>query len=153
VLIVVGVLCFREVAATLPAFEPVMRYGGAAFLAWYGAKSLHAALAAPGALAESDKEAGSLMHTLLLCLALTWLNPHVYLDTVVLLGSISAQFQGRQASFALGAMTASFAFFLALGHGAAWLRPLLARPKIWRIVETVIALTMWATAARLLLMR
>jgi len=153
VLIVVGVLAFRQVAAALPAFEPVMRYGGAAFLIWYGLRSMVAAIRHPGALAAAEGKAASLPRTLLMCLGLTWLNPHVYLDTVVLLGSISAQFPDARASFALGAMTASLAFFVTLGQAAAWLRPLLARPRVWALVETAIALTMWATAARLLLMR
>lgn len=152
VLILVGVLCFREVSAALPAFAPAMRYGGAAFLVLYGAKSLHAAIKAPGALAQSETEGGSLARTLLMSMALTWLNPHAYLDTVVLLGSISSGFEGRQMSFAAGAITASFLFFLALGHGAAGLRPVLSRPQVWRWVEGLIALTMWGTAARLLVM-
>ncbi|MCB8877211.1 LysE/ArgO family amino acid transporter [Acidisoma silvae] len=152
VLIVVGVLFFRQVAQALPAFEPVMRYGGAAFLTIYAGRSLHAAFTGPGALAAaSGGDGGSLSRTLLLSLALTWLNPHVYLDTLVLLGSLSAQFRGQQMSFAAGAITASFAFFIALGQGAARLRPLLARPRVWQTVEVLIALTMAATALRLLL--
>lgn len=153
VLIVVGVLAFRQVAAALPAFAPVLRYGGAAFLLWYGLRSLISALRRPGALAAAEGAAASLPRTLLTCLGLTWLNPHVYLDTVVLLGSIAAQFPGARGSFAAGAMTASLLFFLALGHGAAWLRPLLARPRVWAVVEVLIAATMWITAARLLMMR
>ncbi|HEX3983599.1 MAG TPA: LysE/ArgO family amino acid transporter, partial [Acidisoma sp.] len=153
VLIVVGVVAFRTVAEKLPAFEPVLRYGGAAFLIWYGLGSLVSAIRRPSALDAAEGAAASLPRTLLTCLGLTWLNPHVYLDTVVLLGSIAAQFPSARASFALGAMAASLGFFLALGHGAAWLRPLLARPRVWAMVETLIALTMWATAARLLLMR
>ena len=154
VLIVAGVLFFRQVAQALPDFEPVMRYGGAAFLTIYAARSLHAAFTGPGALAAAaGGDGGSLSRTLLLSLALTWLNPHVYLDTLVLLGSLSAQFRGQQMSFAAGAITASFAFFVALGQGAAWLRPLLARPRVWQAVEVLIALTMAATALRLVLAR
>lgn len=150
VLIVAGVLAFQRVAAALPGFVPAMRYGGAAFLIAYGARSLFVACVRPGALAAAEAGAGSLSRSLLTSAALTWLNPHVYLDTLVLLGSISAQFPGARGSFALGAISASFAFFIALGQGAAWLRPLLARPRLWRGIEVLIALTMWATAARLL---
>ncbi|MCB8879570.1 amino acid transporter [Acidisoma cellulosilytica] len=153
VLIVVGVLCFHQVAQVLPAFEPVMRYGGAAFLTLYAARNLHSAFTGSGALAAAETDGGSLSKTILLCLALTWLNPHVYLDTLVLLGSLSAQFHGQQMSFATGAITGSFLFFIALGQGAAWLRPLLARPRVWQAVEVLIALTMAATALRLVLMR
>jgi L-lysine exporter family protein LysE/ArgO len=151
VLILVGVLCFGQVAQALPAFEPVMRYGGAAFLTAYAAHSLYSAFTSQGMLAASENVVSSLPRTITLSLALTWLNPHVYLDTLVLLGSLSAEFHGQQMSFAVGAITASFAFFIALGQGAAWLRPLLARPQVWRVVEALIALTMAATALRLVL--
>lgn len=152
VLIAVGVLGFRQVSAALPAFEPVLRYGGAAFLIIYAARNLYSAFSGPGALAAPTGESASLPRTLLLTLALTWLNPHVYLDTLVLLGSLSVQFRGQQMSFAIGAITASFAFFIALGQGAVWLRPLLGRPRVWRMVEVLIALTMAGTALRLVLL-
>ncbi|GAB0115425.1 LysE/ArgO family amino acid transporter [Acidisoma sp. C75] len=151
VLIVVGVLAFRQVARALPGIEPILRYGGVIFLVWYGARSLYAALKHPGALAAAEAAARPLGRTLLVCAGLTWLNPHVYLDTLVLLGSLSAQFPTARASFALGAASASFLFFISLGKGAAALRPLLLRPRLWRGIEAMIALTMWATAARLLL--
>jgi len=152
-LIVLGVTSFRQIAALLPWLDPVMRYAGAAFLIWYGARSLYSALRSSAVLAAGEAKSASFRQTLAMCLALTWLNPHVYLDTVVLLGSIAAQFPGARGSFAAGAMTASLLFFLALGHGAAWLRPLLARPRVWAVVEVLIAATMWITAARLLMMR
>ena len=88
---------------------------------------------------------------MLACLALTWLNPHVYLDTVVLLGTISTRFAGDRDAFAAGAVTGSFLFFFALGYGAAWLRPVFANPTAWRILEAVIAVVMWSIAAKLLL--
>ena len=90
-------------------------------------------------------------HTILTLLALTWLNPHVYLDTVVLLGSISAQYQDRLA-FGIGAVSASFIFFFGLGYGARLLTPLFAKPRSWQILDMLIALTMWAIAVKLLLM-
>ncbi|MBC2666083.1 amino acid transporter [Novosphingobium flavum] len=149
VLIVTGVLLFRQISTLLPPILPVMRYGGAVFLVLYGLRSLKAAFTDPGALAACEAPAQPLGSVMATCLALTWLNPHVYLDTVVLLGSIAAQFPHDRTSFALGAITASFGFFFALGYGAVWLRPILARPSSWRVVEMVIAATMGVTALRL----
>lgn len=100
--------------------------------------------------AEGGRGRGS-WRTLGVVLALTWLNPHVYLDTVVLLGSVSAQYRDRL-WFALGAICASFVFFFSLGYGARLLAPLFARPRAWQVLDLLIALVMWAIAARLLTM-
>jgi L-lysine exporter family protein LysE/ArgO len=149
-LIVLGVTSFARVAAVLPWLEPAMRLGGAAFLAWYGAKSLRSALRSTDALAAAAPGEGSGRGgTLLACLAITWLNPHVYLDTVVLIGTVSTQFPGGEAAFAAGAMAGSFLFFFALGYGATRLRPVFARPGAWRILEGTIAAVMWALALKL----
>ncbi len=151
-LIALGVGGFGGIAAALPWFDPAMRVGGAAFLAWYGARSFHAALFSRDALAaEGPAAARSLSGTLTACLAITWLNPHVYLDTVVLLGAVSTQFPDDRPSFALGAMLGSFLFFFSLGYGAAWLRPVFARPSSWRALEAIVALVMWTLALRLVL--
>jgi L-lysine exporter family protein LysE/ArgO len=150
VLIILGVAGFARVTTALPWLDPVMRYAGAAFLVWYGARSLRSALTSTGALdAEGATGARALSRTLLACLAITWLNPHVYLDTVVLLGAISSRFPGAEVIFALGAITGSFLFFFGLGYGAAWLRPLFARPSAWRVLEGTIAAAMGAIAFRL----
>lgn len=150
ILIAVGVTSFARIAAWLPWLDPAMRYGGAAFLIWYGARSLRSALRSSEALAVgTSAERSDLTKTLLACLAITWLNPHVYLDTVVLLGTISTQFPGFEASFAAGGVSASFLFFFSLGYGATRLRPVFAKPSAWRILEAVIALVMWAIAFRL----
>jgi L-lysine exporter family protein LysE/ArgO len=152
VLIAIGVTSFGAIAALLPWLEPVMRHGGAAFLALYGARSLRSALRSSAALtAETAHAPAGLARTLLACLAITWLNPHVYLDTVVLLGSIATGFPGSEAAFAAGAVAGSFLFFFALGYGARRLQPIFARPMAWRMLEAVIALVMWAIALRLLL--
>lgn len=151
ILITVGVTSFQTVSEWLPWLEPVMRYGGAAFLTWYGVKSLMSALRSNEALAaDSSLSKTDLFRTLVACLALTWLNPHVYLDTVVLLGTISTQFTGSQGSFAVGAVLGSFVFFFALGYGAIKLRPVFERPMAWRILETLIAIVMWIIAFKLL---
>jgi L-lysine exporter family protein LysE/ArgO len=118
VLILFGVSGFRQILAHAPWLDPVMRYGGAAFLLWYGARSLISAIRSTGSLAAASGSAMPLHYTLGTCLALTWLNPHVYLDTVVLIGTISTRFPGQEAAFAFGAATASFVFFFTLGFGA-----------------------------------
>jgi L-lysine exporter family protein LysE/ArgO len=104
ILIVVGVTSFAKIAAWLPMVDPVMRYGGAAFLVWYGARNMRAAFTSSQALwIDGAAPREPLRPVLLTALALTWLNPHVYLDTVVLLGTISTQYAGQQ--FAFAAMT------------------------------------------------
>ncbi|WP_405404417.1 LysE/ArgO family amino acid transporter [Paracoccus sp. Ld10] len=151
-LIVLGVTSFGKISALLPWIDPVMRVAGAAFLIWYGARSLRAALSGTEALdAGHDRGPAGLRRTVLACLALTWLNPHVYLDTVVLLGTISTRFAGSRIAFTAGAVTGSFVFFFALGYGAAWLRPIFAKPIAWRILEALITIVMWSIAAKLLL--
>ena len=149
-LIGAGVAGAGALTARLPWLDPVMRAAGAAFLIWYGARSLRSALRSDAALEVAgqgpDAPLGSVLAT---CLAITWLNPHVWLDTVVLLGAISTQYPGAEAWFAAGAISGSFLFFLTLAHGAAWLRPVFARPRAWRRLEFAIALVMWAIAASL----
>ena len=147
-LIAAGVAGFGALAKAVPGLEWGMRVFGAAFLIWYGAKTLYAAGRGGEALAAGEG-AQSLRAAVLTCLALTWLNPHVYLDTVVLLGAVSAQYEARLA-FAIGAMAASFVFFFSLGYGARALAPIFARPRAWRVLDLVVGLTMWAIAAKLL---
>ena len=151
VLILAGVAGFVQVGVHLPWAEPALRYGGAAFLIVYGARSFKAALHSDAALRISDPAATTLRRALLTCLAITWLNPHVYLDTVVLIGSISSQFDGSRAAFAAGAMLASVTFFFSLGYGARLLRPVFAQPGTWRALDGAIGVVMWVTAARVLL--
>ena len=91
----------------------------------------------------------SLAATLATIAALTWLNPHVWLDTVVLLGAVSSTWPDRL-SFALGAMSGSFLFFFALGYGARLLAPVFARPLAWRVLDGLVALVMWSIAAALI---
>ncbi|MBT9387001.1 LysE/ArgO family amino acid transporter [Pseudooceanicola sp. CBS1P-1] len=150
VLITLGVRGLGRVLGWWPWIDPVLRFGGAGFLALYGARALRAAWR-PGATLEAAKDAGrrGLGATLLTCLALTWLNPHVYLDTVLLLGSVATRFPGQGAGFALGAICGSFLFFFSLGYGARGLRPLFARPRAWQVLDLCIGAIMWAIALRL----
>lgn len=149
-LIAVGVAGFGALANAVPWFDSVMRYGGAAFLIAYGVRNAQSAWRGGNALQAERSAPASLGRTLLVLLALTWLNPHVYLDTVVLVGSISAQYDNRLA-FGTGAVLASITFFFALGYGARLLQPLFANPVSWRVLDAVIALTMWVIATSLVL--
>jgi L-lysine exporter family protein LysE/ArgO len=150
-LILAGVTGFAQVDARLPWLGLAMRYAGAAFLFVYGARSFRSAIRSGAALNPADAAPATLGATLATCLAMTWLNPHVYLDTVMLIGSVSTRFAGQKGLFALGAMTASFLFFFALGYGARLLRPVFARPAAWRVLDSGIGFVMWAIAAQLLL--
>jgi L-lysine exporter family protein LysE/ArgO len=150
ILIIAGVAGFGALAEAVPWFEIAMRYGGAAFLFWYGLQNARSAWRGGTAMESESDVKTALGPTLLTLLAITWLNPHGYLDTVVLIGSISAQYDDRFA-FGAGAALGSFAFFFALGYGARLLSPIFARPSAWRILDGVIALTMWAIALSLLI--
>jgi L-lysine exporter family protein LysE/ArgO len=135
----------------MPLLIPVMTYGGVAFLIWYGVKAARRVLH-PQSLAEEGKTTTSLFMALASCAAFTWLNPHVYLDTVVLVGSIAnARPPGEQAPFALGASLASFVWFFAIGYGAKALRGPLSKPLVWRGIDACIALIMFWLAIKLLL--
>ena len=149
VLIVAGVGGFAQASAWVPWLETATRYAGAAFLLAYGLRSFRAAVRSGDALTPAAAVPAGLGATLATCLALTWLNPHVYLDTVVLVGSVSTPFAADKHAFALGAMTASFLFFFSLGYGARLLRPVFARPGAWRVLEVVIGLVMCTIAATL----
>lgn len=150
-LVTVGITGFSTIARLLPLIEPVLRYGGAAFLVFYGARSLRSALTTGGALTVETLPAAPLSATIVAALALTFLNPHVYLDTVMLLGSISTRFEGEKPAFAAGAISASWLFFFTLGYGARLLRPVFSNPFAWRVLEAVIALVMWTIATTLIL--
>lgn len=150
-LIAAGVAGFGALATSLPWFETVMRFGGAAFLVCYGLLSFRRAWRGGSALQAATTPGASLSTALLTVLAFTWLNPHVYLDTVVLIGSVSAQY-GDRLGFALGAMTASFVFFFGLGYGARLLAPLFARPRAWQILDALIGAVMWMIAIKLVIM-
>jgi len=151
VLIVAGVSGFHYLLDAYPSLEAAARYGGAAFLFAYGARSFYVAARRAESLQAARRARGSLAAAVATCLALTWLNPHVYLDTVVLLGSVSTQYAGARVEFAAGAALASFAFFFALGYGARALGPLFSRPIAWKVLDAAIGVVMWSVAASLLI--
>jgi L-lysine exporter family protein LysE/ArgO len=151
VLIWGGTYGLAAVLAVAPQLLIVMRYGGVVFLAWYGIKALLRALK-PQAMEESQDKAQTLGKALALCAAFTWLNPHVYLDTVALVGAIAnARPAGEQAPFALGASIASFIWFFAIGYGAKAFRGPLSRPAVWRGIDFAIAAIMFWLAVKLLI--
>lgn len=151
-LILIGVSGFHILVAKFPGLVEIARYGGALFLFSYGLISFYKALRLQQGLLPSELPRSSPWQATLTCLAFTWLNPHVYLDTVVLLGSISTQFGTETPWFAAGAMTASFVFFFALGYGARLLRPLFADARAWRLLDFLIGIVMWGIALRLILL-
>lgn len=151
VLIAAGVMGLGVLTTRVPWLDPVARYGGAAFLLAYGALAFRSAWNGSSALRAADGTTPqSLGRVVATCLALTWGNPHVYLDTLVLMGAISAQWDARGA-FAIGGVVASLSFFAALGYGARLLAPIFDRPGAWRGLDLVVGGIMWAIAARLLL--
>ena len=128
------------------------RWGGALFLTVYGISAARRAASGNGSMQISEVGACSFMKAITSCLAFTFLNPHVYLDTVVLLGSIAAQYgEDLKWTFASGALTASVLWFTGLGFGARLLLPIFQNRKAWRILDTLIALVMWAIALTLVL--
>ena len=150
VLIAAGVAGVGAAVESVPWLVVAARWAGAAFLLGYGVLAARRAwrpardtLHAEGAVASS-----TLAGTAAACLAITWLNPHVYLDTVVLLGSVASA-QAAPWVFAAGAMTGSVIWFVGLGYGARLAAPLLARPGAWRVLDGAIAVVMVALAVSL----
>jgi L-lysine exporter family protein LysE/ArgO len=148
-LIGAGVAGFGSLSAVVPWFGEAMRWLGVAFLFVYGALRFRAAARNGEALRPSEAGAASLKSVLATCLLLTWANPHVYLDTVVLIGSISAQHAPHQVVFGAAAAFSSLSFFTALGFGARLLAPVFARPAAWVWLEVGVGVTMWVIAAGL----
>jgi L-lysine exporter family protein LysE/ArgO len=152
-LIAAGVFGLGSVIQSSPAALDVFRFGGAAFLLVYGALAARRAMQPGHASLQAAGPASSLGATVGATLALTYLNPHVYLDTVVLLGSVGAQQPNASArgAFAIGAGLASLMWFTALGYGASASARWLQRPAVWRAIDATVALVMFIVAAQLLL--
>ena len=149
ILIAVGVTGFGVLVERLPWLETVATLGGAAFLVVYGILSMRSALTGSGALKAADGDPGPLLPTILVCLALTWGNPHVYLDTLILIGSVASGYDGQRLAFGVGAATSSFVFFFGLAYGARFLAPMFANPTAWRVLDAGVAFLMWAIAISL----
>ena len=151
VLIAAGVGGLDALLARWPWIEPVLRWGGVAFLFVYGLRAFRSAWVGGGAMQAASGAGQSLGAVLATCLAFTWLNPHVYLDTVVLIGSISSGWAGLKWVFGAGAISASFLFFFSLGYGARLLAPVFAKPVAWRVLDALVGCIMWLIALRLAL--
>ena len=151
ILMALGVGGFSALSDAIPGVARYMAWMGAAFLFVYGAMALRSAWTGGQHLDPAAAGAGSLGAAMATTLALTWLNPHVYLDTLVLVGSVATRFPGQGLAFWAGATASSFLFFFALGYGAALLRPLFARPVAWRVLDLIVVVIMWSIAVGLVL--
>ena len=150
-LITLGVSGFGEIVSRLPSIETIARYGGAIFLFLYAIKSFISSFTKVHALSPANEVTESVTKIIMMCLAFTWLNPHVYLDTVVLLGAISTKYEATKFLFGFGAVSASFIFFFALGYGAKVLLPLFQKPISWKILEFMIGVVMLSIALSLII--
>ena len=151
VLITAGVLGMAQAVSRHPALAQAMALAGAAFLAWYGWQALQRARHASQLQAADGGPGLSRGAAMAQVAAFTFLNPHVYLDTVMLMGGIGAQHpDGLRAWFIAGASLASLGWFTALGFGARWLSPLFERPRAWQVLDGLIGLTMWTLSVLLL---
>lgn len=151
VLMTSGVFGFGWLLTQLPMLEDVARVGGAVFLLWYGSRCVRSAMAPLSSVSVESRVATTLPTAIATVSAFTLLNPHVYLDTVVLVGSIGGQYEGTARTvFAVGAFTASWVWFIALGYGARLVRPYFENPRAWQVLDGFIALVMFAIALSLL---
>jgi L-lysine exporter family protein LysE/ArgO len=140
-LISAGIAGFGALVNAHPSVVDIAKFGGAAFLVGYGLLAARRAWR-PSALTPSESAPARLLEVILTCLALTWLNPHVYLDTVVLLGALANEHRDDRWLFGIGAVTASAVWFVSLGLGARRLAGLFATPLTWRILDGLIAVMM-----------
>lgn len=146
ILITAGVAGFGAIVAAVPIFPLLMRWAGALFLLAYGALRFFAAWKG-GAAMETANGGTSLRAAVITCLALTWANPHVYLDTLGLIGAVSTQFLGpAKFVFGIAAVAASFTFFFGLGYGARLIAPMMRSETAWRVLDLAIGVLMWVLA-------
>ena len=148
-LVAAGVFGLATLLAQNPVLLGIARWGGAVFLLWYGTQALRRAFSKSSLEQSADQTARSLKAVMLSALAVTLLNPHVYLDTVLLIGSLGAQ-QSVPGAYVIGAACASLLWFFTLALGAAWLAPWLARPGTWRLLDLLVAVMMYTVAVQLI---
>ncbi|KPZ11217.1 Amino acid transporter LysE [Pseudomonas amygdali pv. ulmi] len=149
ILVAAGVFGLANVLAQNPTLLAVARWGGVIFLSWYGLQALRRACSRQSLEHSAAVGRKSLRTVLLSALAVTLLNPHVYLDTVLLIGSLGAQ-QDVPGAYVAGAASASLLWFSSVALGAAWLAPWLARPATWRMLDVMIAVMMFSVAFQLI---
>jgi L-lysine exporter family protein LysE/ArgO len=146
-----GAAGFGALARAMPWLIDWARWVGAAFLVGYGLLALRRSITPGVAVLRPSPDAAR--RVVATALALTWLNPHVYLDTVFLGGSVAATHGDGRWAFAAGASAASLAWFVALGYGARMLGRWLGSARAWRVLDTIVAAVMIATAVSLILSR
>lgn len=150
-LIAVGVAATGAITDAVPRVASVIRWGGAAFLIAYGLMALRRAVRTGGLSADPGGKPVSRGRALTTAAALTWLNPHVYLDTLLLVGSVASSHGDARWVFGAGAAAASVVWFAGLGFGARVLSRYFARPLAWRILDLLIAVTMLTIGIGLIL--
>jgi L-lysine exporter family protein LysE/ArgO len=151
VLITLGIAGFGKILTSNAILLSCARWGGAAFLLYYGFRSFRSVLRSGSLTIDIDSRKPNLQETLVSIFALTLLNPHVYLDTVILVGSIGSQFQGSERLFfTFGAIAASFVWFFGMGYGARYLAPFFKKPTAWKILDFMIGCVMTLIALTLL---
>lgn len=150
VLIIAGVAGMGALVASAPLALVIIRFAGAGFLIVYGLLAARRAIFPSGGMNDDDER--NLRRPLLTLTAFTWLNPHVYLDTVILVGGVAnQQIDDGRWWFAVGAVIASFVWFGALGFGARLLRPLFRRRSTWRVLDALVAAVLLILGLRLAL--
>ena len=154
ILITLGVAGFGTIIAQFPLLTSIAAWGGAGFLTFYGFTSFRAALRSRALKVDQPLDgqnpSQNLKSIILLTLAVSLLNPHVYLDTFVLIGGIAAQYPAAErVFFALGACAASLIWFFGLAYGARLLEPLFRKPAAWCVLDVLIGIVMWTIAISL----
>ncbi|WP_323001210.1 LysE/ArgO family amino acid transporter [Denitromonas sp.] len=152
-LILLGMAGIGPWIASSATAMAVAKVGGGVFLLWYGARAARSAWVGHAQTMDTaSSQALSRRQALAAAAGFSLLNPHAYLDTVVLIGAVGAtQLEAARPVFTAGAIAASFSWFVLLGYGARLMAPLFRRPVAWRVLDSIVALTLWSIAASLLL--
>ncbi len=150
ILITAGVVGLGVLFSQSPFLMEIARWGGALFLFWFGLQAARRAMDSQS-LSTGGKRIGNLRSALITTAAVTLLNPHAYLDTVVLIGGLGGQYEPELRTwFAIGAISFSVIWFSSLCLGARWLAPLFRKPGAWRVLDALICLMMWGIAISLI---
>ena len=154
VLMSIGILGVGTFISTNPLITNILAILGALFLLWYGFKAFKSAIKGTSSMQvqSQDSNDNSLVKVILATLAITLLNPHVYLDTVVIVGGIAGTLNSEQKmAFLIGAVCVSFIWFFSIGYGARLLTPLFKQKKMWVVLDCLVGLVMFYIAYRLIL--
>lgn len=150
VLIVAGVFGGSALLGQSEMLMQLITWAGVAFLVWYGYGAFRTAMFSDDVVIQTENKVVSRWRVVVTLFAVTWLNPHVYLDTFVVLGSVGGQLDSQlRPWFTAGALTASFFWFFALAILAAWFSPVLNKPRSQRIINLFVGIVMWFIAFQL----